>query len=149
MVWSGTGRTICAWVLGLGTLVLLICTIWMTVMHRAFDYNGKRKLAKVIVEGTAEYVQLPEGGTGLDVGCGSDALTIASAKRNPQAKMVGCDIWSGAYKAVFSQKRCEDNARAEGVSNVSFQDGNAVHLPFPDETWLPILVPRYSLMTAR
>ena len=78
---------------------------------------------------------LPDGGTGLDVGCGSGALTIACAKRNPRAKMVGCDIWSGAYKAVFTKKRCKENAEAEGVANVRFTEGNAVHLPFPDESF--------------
>lgn len=49
--------------------------------------------------------------------------------------MVGCDIWSGAYKAVFTKERCEDNARAEGVSNVRFEEGNAVKLPFPAESF--------------
>ena len=49
--------------------------------------------------------------------------------------MVGCDIWSGAYKTVFTKERCEDNARAEGVSNVRFEEGNAVKLPFPDESF--------------
>jgi hypothetical protein len=49
--------------------------------------------------------------------------------------MFGCDIWSGAYKAVFTKKRCEENAVAEGVSNVRFVEGNAVRLPFPDESF--------------
>ena len=99
------------------------------------DYNGKRKLAKTIIDGTAKYVTIPDGGTGLDVGCGSGALTIASAKRNPKATIVGCDIWSGAYKAVFTKKRCEDNAKAEGVTNVRFEEGNAIRLPFKDESF--------------
>ena len=37
-----------------------------------------------------DYVTLPEGGIGLDVGCGSGALTIACAKRNPQGKWKLC-----------------------------------------------------------
>ena len=131
----GAPRLICGIVFGIGTLVLLFFTVWMGALHRAFDYNGKRKLAKTIIEGTAQYAKLPDGGTGLDVGCGSGALTIACAKRNPKAAMVGCDIWSGAYKAVFTKKRCEDNAKAEGVSNVRFEEGNAIHLPFADESF--------------
>jgi ubiquinone/menaquinone biosynthesis C-methylase UbiE len=132
---QGTPRLICGIVFGIGTLVLLFFTVWMGSLHRTFDYNGKRKLAKTIIDGTAKYVTIPDGGTGLDVGCGSGALTIASAKRNPKAAMVGCDIWSGAYKAVFTKKRCEDNAKAEGVSNVRFEEGNAIHLPFEDESF--------------
>lgn len=132
---QGMPRLICGIVFGIGTLVLLFFAVWMGALHRTFDYNGKRKLAKTIIEGTAQYVTIPDGGTGLDVGCGSGALTIACAKRNPKATMVGCDIWSGAYKAVFTKKRCEENAKAEGVSNVRFEEGNAVHLPFADESF--------------
>ena len=134
-VLRGTPRLICGLVFGIGTLVLLFFTVWMGALHRTFDYNGKRKLSKTIIEGTAQFVKLPDGGTGLDVGCGSGALTIAAAKRNPKAAMVGCDIWIGAYKAVFSKRRCEENAKAEGVSNVRFEEGNAIRLPFADESF--------------
>ncbi len=132
---NGTPRLICGILFGIGTLVFLFFAVWMGALYRAFDYNGKRKLAKTIIDGTAEYVTIPDGGTGLDVGCGSGALTIACAKRNPKAAMVGCDIWAGAYKAVFTKKRCEDNAKAEGVSNVRFEEGNAILLPFADESF--------------
>ena len=132
---QGIPRLICGIVFGIGTLVLLFFAVWMGSLHRTFDYNGKRKLAGTIIDGTAKYVTIPEGGTGLDVGCGSGALAIACAKRNPKAAMVGCDIWSGAYKTVFTKKRCEDNAKAEGVSNTRFEEGNAIHLPFEDESF--------------
>ena len=132
---KGRAQQAAAIAFGAATPVLLFYTGWMGALHRTFDYNGQRKLAKTIIDGTAELVHIPDGGTGLDVGCGSGALTIACAKRNPKAQMLGCDIWSGAYKAVFTKKRCEDNAKAEGVSNVRFTEGNAVHLPFPDESF--------------
>ncbi len=132
---KGTPRLICGIFFGIGTLLLLFFAVWMGALHRTFDYNGKRKLAKTIIEGTAKYVTIPDGGKGLDVGCGSGALTIAAAKRNPAASMVGCDIWSGAYKTVFTKKRCEDNAKAESVSNIRFEEGNAIRLPFEDESF--------------
>ena len=135
LILHGTARLICGIILGIAALVLFFFAIWTTVLYRTFDYNGKRKLAKTIIEGTASYVTIPDGGIGLDVGCGSGALTIACAKRNPRAEMVGCDIWSGAYKAVFTKKLCEENAKAEGVSNVRFEEGNAMKLPFRDETF--------------
>ena len=133
LVFSGSLRIICGIILGIGVLILLFFSIMLSFMYRTFDYKGKRKLAKVIIDGTADYVKIPDGGVGLDVGCGSGALTIACAKRNPKATMVGCDIWSGSYKGEFSKKICEDNAKAEGVSNVRFEEGNAVNLPFEDE----------------
>ena len=70
----------------------------------------------------------------MDVGCGSGALTIACAKRNPRAQMVGIDRWGKEY-ASFNLPLCERNAEAEGVQNVSFTRGNAGKLDFPDKTF--------------
>ena len=117
-------------------LALLFCglTVWAVLMHRAFSYNGKRQMSRQIIEGTAARVKLPTGGKCLDVGCGSGALAIAVAKRNPQAQVVGIDRWGKEY-ASFNKKLCEGNARAEGVKNTSFRQGDATHLDFPDETF--------------
>ena len=131
---TASTKVLCT-VLTVGTVGCAAAAGWLFTLHRAFDYNGKRKLAKQIIDGVAEYVTVPAGGTGLDVGCGSGALTIAAAKRNPAACMVGCDIWSGAYKAVFTKELCARNARAEGVTNARFEEGNAVQLPFADESF--------------
>ena len=120
--------------LGAGALGCGAFTAWCVYANKQFSYDGKRKLSKQIVEGTAKYVTLPEGGVGLDVGCGSGALTIACAKRNPQGSMVGIDRWGPEY-ASFSKKLCEKNAQAEGVNNVSFQKGDACKLDFADETF--------------
>ena len=55
-------------------------TAWCLSLYKAFDYNGKRKMSKQVIEGVARHITLPEGGVGLDVGCGSGALIIACAK---------------------------------------------------------------------
>ena len=67
-------------------------------------------------------------------GCGSGALAIAIAKRNPKAEVIGVDRWGKEY-ASFNKPLCENNAKAEGVENVSFRQGDATHLDFPDETF--------------
>ena len=134
-VFSGRIRLICALILGCATLILIFFASWMSFLYRAFDYNGKRKLAKIIIEKTADYVKIPDDGLGLDIGCGSGALTIACAKKNPKATMVGCDLWSGAYKSEFSKGLCENNAKLEGLENVRFEEGNAVNLPFEDQSF--------------
>lgn len=90
--------------------------------------------SRKIIEGRADYITLPEGGVGLDVGCGSGTLAIACAKRNPQGRMVGVDRRGKDY-AEFSLPLCEGNARAEGVGSTEFQKGDATALPFPDETF--------------
>lgn len=135
LVFSGSLRIICGIILGIVVLILLFSSIMLSFMYRSFDYKGKRKLAKTIIEGVAQYVEIPDGGVGLDVGCGSGALTIACAKKNPKATMVGCDIWSGSYKSEFSKKVCENNAKLEGLENVRFEEGNAVILPFEDQSF--------------
>ena len=118
-------------------IALIVCgtsTQWCVSAYNAFSYDGKRKLSKQIIDGTAEYITLPKGGVGLDVGCGSGALTIACAKRNPQGKMIGIDRWGKEY-ASFSLPLCQDNAKAEGVTNTEFQRGDATKLDFADETF--------------
>jgi ubiquinone/menaquinone biosynthesis C-methylase UbiE len=126
-------------VLGLGALGCGKFAQWSIMAYRQFSYDGKRQLSKQIIEGTAEYVKLPEGGKGLDVGCGSGALTIACAKRNPQGSFIGIDRWGKEY-ASFSKTLCKSNASAEGVSNTEFRQGDATKLDFPDETFDVVLV---------
>jgi len=131
---SGTLKTVLFIVFLAGTAIGLCVSLWMILMYRAFDYNGKRKMSKQIIEGVAEYVKLPDGGKGLDVGCGSGALAIACAKRNPNASFVGIDRWGREY-ASFNKPLCENNAKAEGVNNVTFAHGDACRLDFPDEAF--------------
>ena len=108
--------------------------LWMEGLYRAFSYDGKRQMSRQIIDGIADFVTLPAGGVGLDVGCGSGALTIACAKRNPQARFVGVDRWGMEY-ASFNKQVCESNAAAEGVTNTEFRQGNALKLAFADESF--------------
>ena len=119
-------------ILVVGAVALGAAALWSIYAHEKFSYKGDRKLSKQIVEGVAKAVKLPENGVALDVGCGSGALIIACAKRNPNAKIIGIDRWGAEY-ASFSKSLCESNAEAEGVTNVEFKSGNAVKLDFPDE----------------
>ena len=131
---SGTLKTVLTVVCLILSIVGIGASLWMILMYRAFSYDGKRQMSRQIIEGIAERVKLPEGGTGLDVGCGSGALAIACAKRNPQASFIGIDRWGKEY-ASFSRALCESNAKAEGVGNVSFEQGDATALGFPDESF--------------
>jgi len=131
---SGALKTVLFVVFLVITVFGAAVTLWMFLLYRAFDYNGKRQMSRQIVEGVAEYVKLPDGGKCLDVGCGSGALTITVAKRNPKAAVIGIDRWGKEY-ASYNKPLCERNARAEGVSNTSFQKGDATKLDFADETF--------------
>ena len=127
-------RVVLGVVFGIAFVICAKYTEWCVYAYRSFSYDGERKLSKQIIDGTAEHITLPEGSVGLDIGCGSGALTIACAKRNPQGKMIGIDRWGKEY-ASFSLPLCEKNAAAEGVKNASFRRGNAVKLDFPDESF--------------
>ena len=146
MVASFAGGAVVSWLAALGVCILMPegtvkhvmagvstaagvlfsgVSVWSYLMYRAFDYNGKRQMSRQIISGIAGYVNLPAEGNCLDVGCGSGALAIAIAKRNPEAHVTGIDRWGREY-ASFNKELCEGNARAEGVSNVRF---------FSDETF--------------
>lgn len=131
---EGVLRTVLLIINAATAMILLAATVWLAYLHCMFSYDGKRQLSRQIVEGTADYVTIPDGGIGLDVGCGSGALTIACAKRNLKAQMIGIDRWGKEY-ASYNKPLCESNAQAEGASNVRFQKGNALLLDFPDETF--------------
>ena len=131
---SGGVKTVLTIVFAVISLLMVIMTIWMLMMYRAFSYNGKRQMSRQIIEGVAEYVLLPEMGYGLDVGCGSGALTIACAKRNPGASFIGIDRWGKEY-ASFNKALCVKNSQAEGVKNTNFRQGDAVKLDFDDEVF--------------
>lgn len=131
---DGTLKTALLVIFGVLTIIGLGASIWMVLMYRSFSYNGTRKMSKQIIEGIADYVKLPDGGTGLDVGCGSGALAIACAKRNPNASFVGIDRWGKEY-ASFNKPLCERNAEIEGTPNVTFERGDATALDFPDKSF--------------
>ncbi len=131
LIKNDTVKMAAAGVLALSGAAAGGAALWMELLYRAFSYDGKRQMSRQIIEGIANYVTLPKGGIGLDVGCGSGALTIACAKRNPQARFIGIDRWGKKY-ASFNKPLCEANTRAEGVFNTEFCQGDALKLDFPD-----------------
>ena len=65
---------------GILTVVMVLYSAFCINWYVSFSYNGKRRVAARVIDQVSDYVVLPEGGKGLDVGCGSAALTIAVAK---------------------------------------------------------------------
>ena len=71
---SGKLRIALGVVFGIAFVICTMCTEWCVYAYRSFSYDGERKLSKQIIDGTASHITLPEGGVGLDIGCGSGAM---------------------------------------------------------------------------
>ena len=75
---GGTLRTVLTIAFGVIAVVFCGLTIWAVSMYRAFDYNGKRQMARQIIEGTASYVKLPAGSKVLE-NCTTSLIRVAAA----------------------------------------------------------------------
>jgi ubiquinone/menaquinone biosynthesis C-methylase UbiE len=74
----------------------------------------------------AEFTALPPGGRFLDVGCGTGALVVSILRRDPGATVVGVEP-STAY-VTHCRGRIRDG-------RASFESGNAMALPFDDDSF--------------
>jgi len=67
--------------------------------------------------------RFPAGSRVLEVGCGTGAQTIILARNSPGALITSVDISND------SLQRAEKMVRQEGITNVTFQQGDIFHLP--------------------
>ena len=119
-------------ILLLGGLYALFMSISMTGLRWTFSFTGGRLMCKI-----HDFILTKLGWNGegklLDVGCGSGALSIKIARKFPKGEIHGLDYWGFGWD--YAKKICEGNAKLEGVTNASFQKGDACHLDFPDESF--------------
>lgn len=65
----------------------------------------------------------------LEAGCGSGAMARLLAQRAPAGHVTGVDT-NPRYLAIAAQQ-----AAAQGIGNISFQEGDIFHLPFADHSF--------------
>ena len=71
--------------------------------------------------------------TVLDVGCGRGLLLIGAARRLPNGKAMGLDLWSQQDLADNRSTATMENARIEGVEQrVQVHNGDMRQMPFAD-----------------
>jgi len=69
----------------------------------------------------------------LDVGCGRGLLLNGAARRLPNGKAFGIDLWRGADLSSNGPEAALANAKAENVADrVEIQTADMRDLPFPD-----------------
>lgn len=109
-------------------IAFLIAMIWL----RWGSLVGKLRLRESLLNA------LPWRGDEqvLDVGCGHGLLVVGAAKRVPNGRVIGVDIWNEFDQSSNRPERVIDNAKIEGVARVvEVKDGDARELPFADETF--------------
>jgi ubiquinone/menaquinone biosynthesis C-methylase UbiE len=81
----------------------------------------------------------------LDLGCGRGLLLIEAAKRLPQGKAVGIDLWSQHDLSRNTRQSVEENARLEGmIERMQILDGDMKKLPLLDSS-VDLVVARFSI----
>jgi SAM-dependent methyltransferase len=130
----GLGCAIAAtwsWWLLLPTGVFLLASAYFTYARWAFSPAGCGIQNRMLGLLLSRLSAIDEEATVLDIGCGSGALAIRIAREHPNVRTLGIDTWGSNWG--FSKGCSESNAQAEGVADrVSFEEGDAVSLPFDD-----------------
>lgn len=67
----------------------------------------------------------------LDLGCGRGAVLLAAARRLPDGRAVGIDLWRTVDQSGNARQVTERNAAAEGVADrVELRTADMIELPF-------------------
>lgn len=107
--------------------------------HDLWESDAEARLLESRVEGfwNPDYfsrvilplLDLKPGARILDVGAGTGALSFLLARLLPEAQVVGIDLTPSMVTAARAQ------AETLGIANVQFQDGDALALPFENDSF--------------
>ena len=102
-------------------------------------YNQKENIrlqdqASTLVDLLHSDTTFPPNSKVLEAGCGVGAQTVTLAKNSPEAHITALDI---SDKSIVEAK---NNIQKEGISNVTFQQGDIFNLSFPVESFDYIFV---------
>lgn len=104
------------------------CLIGSAMMFASSRYGKFRVRDRLL-----RRLNLTGNETLLDVGCGHGLLLMGAAKRLPQGRAIGIDLWSQVDQGNNSREATFRNAELEGVRDrVEVRDGNMCELPFSD-----------------
>lgn len=106
-------------------LVIAVVGIWTSRCGKLLLRD--KVLSKLSFKGTE---------TILDLGCGRGLLLIEAAKRLPEGKAIGADLWLGNLEYKNSPQMVLDNAKIECVSDrVEVVTADAENMPFAENSF--------------
>jgi SAM-dependent methyltransferase len=153
--WIKSSRIRLFWLLTAGVLLIATIVAFFWLPGLAIAALGLPLLYTAIVITLSSYRLSPRGddlqskihqllvdeagpaGRLLDVGCGSGELLIRFAKTST-GEYVGLDFWPGEW-GEYSRALAERNARLEGVTGLTFEQGTASKLPFADGSFARVV----------
>ncbi len=129
------GAPLSNWLLiGIGIYFLLLgaCFVGTSALMFRSSRVGKLRMRDRLLDG----LHLAGTEQVLDVGCGRGLLLIGAARRLPQGRAVGIDLWSQKDQANNSKAATLANAAIEGVAErVEVHDGDMRSLPFANASF--------------
>ncbi|HMG26513.1 MAG TPA: class I SAM-dependent methyltransferase [Acidimicrobiia bacterium] len=116
----------------------------LTGLHLRYSRVSKlRERARVL-----DAARLDGQETVLDVGCGRGLLLVEAARRLPDGRAVGVDIWSLVDQSRNEPAAPLENARVENVGPVAVSTADARDLPFAGESF-DAVVSQFALHNIR
>jgi SAM-dependent methyltransferase len=124
----------------IGLIVAVICILmatWMLWDSKIGKLRSREKLLDFIPWTGRERV--------LDVGCGRGLMLIGAARRLPDGRAIGIDVWQSADLSGNRIESTLDNVRREGVADrVEVRTADMRNMPFPDESF-DVIVSRFAI----
>lgn len=99
---------------------------WTATLYDSVVAQGMRPIYHSLLQTLVRRYEIAPS-RALDVGCGSGHATHALARQFPQAEVTGVDL---SAKAIRLAER-----EYHHTSNLQFREGNAMQLPFNDQTF--------------
>jgi len=96
---------------------------------KGLDAGRELRFTDKVLNQVTESIKLSNDDNILEVGCGPGSLTRKIAKKFINSKVVGMDM--DPYFIDY----CKEQADSQGINNVEYQIGDALELPYKDNSF--------------
>jgi ubiquinone/menaquinone biosynthesis C-methylase UbiE len=118
----------------IGTALAVLGVFLLTTSLAGIWSSRKGKL--ILRDKVMSLLRFKGNETVLDLGCGKGLLLIEAAKRLPEGKAIGADLWDKTLEYSYTAQMAINNAAIEGVADrVEVVTADAQSMPFANETF--------------